>query len=165
MNISASPKVSVVIAFLNEEKFIGEAIESVLSQDYPNWELILVDDGSIDGSVAFTKKYAGKHPEKIFYYEHDGHANKGLSASRNAGIKIAKGKLIAFLDADDVWLKGKLSEQVYYFQKFPEIAMVAEASKYWYSWNTPVNTDNLIPIGATQDKIFQPSELFFIISS
>ena len=157
------PCVSVVIAFLNEEKFLGEAIESVLNQDYPNWELILVDDGSSDGSIALAKEYADKHPDIIFYYEHEGHANKGLSASRNAGIKLAKGKFLAFLDADDIWLKRKLSEQVFYFQKFPEIAMVAEASKYWNNWTTSTKKDKVIPIGAPQDKVYQQTELLFLL--
>ncbi len=104
--------VSVVISFLNEENFLTEAIDSVIKQDYPCWELLLVDDGSTDKSTGIAKIYAAQNPDKIKYLEHEGHLNKGLSASRNMGINQAKGELVALLDADDVWLPNKLSHQV-----------------------------------------------------
>ena len=154
-----TPLVSVVIAFLNEEKFLGEAIESVLRQDYTNWELLLVDDGSSDKSTQIARQYAANLPGSIRYIEHEGHLNRGLSASRNSGIRHAAGTLVAFLDADDVWLAGKLTDQVRLFEQHPHIAMVAEASAYWYSWHDPLKQDITIPVGAPQDQVYAPLQL------
>jgi len=155
------PLVSVVIAFLNEEQFLPEAVKSVLDQEYINWQLLLVDDGSTDSSTAIARKYALDFPGQIFYCEHEGHINKGLSASRNEGIRQSKGELVAFLDADDVWLPAKLAQQVAIFQRHPSIGMVAEASDYWYSWGDASKKDVPIPVGAPQDKVYQPTELFY----
>ncbi|MBX0332353.1 glycosyltransferase [Pontibacter sp. HSC-14F20] len=159
MHTNPTPLVSVITAFLNEEKFISEAIESVLQQEYTHWELILVDDGSTDHSTAMAQAYAARYPGKIFYHEHPEHINKGLSASRNAGIEQARGKLIAFLDGDDVWFPRKLSQQVALYQKEDGIAMVAEASLYWYSWEHPDQQDIPIPVGAPQDRAYAPGAL------
>lgn len=159
MHTSPTPLVSVITAFLNEEKFLGEAIDSVLQQDYMYWELILVDDGSTDQSTAMAQVYAALYPGKVFYHEHPGHINRGLSASRNTGIEHARGELIAFLDADDVWLPQKLSQQVALFRKEKGIAMVAEASFYWYSWEHSYQQDIPTPVGAPQDRTYAPGEL------
>jgi glycosyltransferase involved in cell wall biosynthesis len=94
------PLVSCVINFFNAEKFFQEAIESILAQTYNNGELLLVDDGSTDGSTAIAQKYAQNYPDKIFYLEHEHHQNKGTSAARNLGMKKAQGKYIAFLHAN-----------------------------------------------------------------
>src|SRR5713226_10047705 len=93
--------VSVIMIFLDEEKFIREAIESVFPQTYDNWELLLVDDGSTAGSTDIARRYAEQHPGKVRYLDHEGHRNRGMSASRNLGIRHARGDYIAFLDADD----------------------------------------------------------------
>src|SRR5437773_4242914 len=95
------PLVSVIIIFLNAEKFIEEAIESVLAQTYDHWELLLVDDGSIDSSTEIALRYAEQYPGKVNYLEHEGHQNRGMSASCNLGIRNTKGEYIAFLDVDD----------------------------------------------------------------
>lgn len=98
--------VSATIAFLNAEKFLAETIESVLAQTYPNWELWLVDDGSTDGSSQIARDYAARHADRIHYLEHPGHENRGKSASRNLGLRHARGRYVTWLDADDVWLPG-----------------------------------------------------------
>src|SRR2546428_8397128 len=128
------PLVSVIIIFLNAEKFIEEAIESVFAQTYNHWELLLVDDGSTDASTEVARRYAEQHPAKIHYLEHDGHQNRGMSASRNLGIRHAKGEYITFLDADDVWLPHKLARQVDLMALQPEAAMIYGAPQLWYSW-------------------------------
>jgi glycosyltransferase involved in cell wall biosynthesis len=154
-----SPLVSVIIPFLNEEDFLSEAIESVLSQKYTYWELILVDDGSTDKSTAIAKEYAKDSGNNIYYTEHDKHSNKGLSASRNQGIRQSRGELIAFLDADDVWLPDKLLNQAAIFYKYPDVSMVAEASLYWFSWRIPDKKDIPVTIGAPQNRAYRPMEL------
>lgn len=126
--------VSVIIPFLNAEKFFEEAIESVLAQNYTEWELILVDDGSTDRSTQIAKGYRDQYAGKVIYTEHDGHLNKGISASRNLGYRKARGKYIAMLDADDAWLKYKLEQQTEILTSYPEAGMVCGNTKYWYSW-------------------------------
>ena len=74
------PRVSSIISFLNEERFLQEAIESVFDQSFGDWELLLVDDGSIDGSTGIARRYAEMNPEKVRYLEHEGHRNRGTSA-------------------------------------------------------------------------------------
>jgi glycosyltransferase involved in cell wall biosynthesis len=163
MSDTVYPLVSVVIAFLNEERFLAEAIESVLSQDYHQWQLLLVDDGSTDRSTTIAKRYADAFTGKIIYCEHEGHINKGLSASRNYGIQQGLGELIAILDADDFWRPSKLSNQVKIFQKLSDISMVAEASLYWYSWEDTTKGDVIIPVGVPANKIYQPTELLTLL--
>src|SRR5215204_4174429 len=122
--MSKESVVSCIITFLNSEEFIGEAIESVLGQTYENVELLFVDDGSTDGSTQIALQYAERFPEKVRYLEHAGHENRGAAASRNLGIREARGEYIALLDSDDVWLKRKLEEQVGILQAHPEAGMV-----------------------------------------
>jgi glycosyltransferase involved in cell wall biosynthesis len=126
--------VSVIIIFLNEERFIQEAIESVFAQTYENWELLLVDDGSTDNSKRIACKCAENRSGKVRYLEHEGHRNRGMSASRNLGISHADGPYIGFLDADDVWLPKKVEEQVAVLDSDPEAGLVCGRSQWWYSW-------------------------------
>src|ERR1044072_153968 len=109
--MSGKVLVSIIIIFLNAEKFIEEAIESVLAQSYDEGELRRADGGSTDRSKEIAQRYARRYPEKVRYVEHEGHMNRGMSATRNLGIREARGELIAFLDADDVWLPEKLKEK------------------------------------------------------
>src|SRR5271154_2347778 len=108
---ATGPLVSTIIIFLNAEKFLAEAVESVLAQTYPTWELWLVDDGSTDDSSRIARDYATRHAARIHYLEHPGHENRGKSASRNLGLRHSRGSYVALLDADDVWLPGKLTNQ------------------------------------------------------
>ncbi|HEY0653435.1 MAG TPA: glycosyltransferase family 2 protein [Chryseosolibacter sp.] len=156
MNTQGSPLVSVVLCFYNEEKFIEEAIASVIAQDYPCWELILVDDGSSDNSTAIAKEYARRYYNRIFYVHHPGHCNEGLSASRNLGISKAKGEFVAFLDADDVWYHNKLSAQLNIFDSNPEATVLLEASEYWRSWSSPNEKDVIVTIGAPEGLYHAP---------
>ncbi|HUQ96894.1 MAG TPA: glycosyltransferase family 2 protein [Chitinophagaceae bacterium] len=157
-----NPLVSVIIPFFNEERFLEETVTSVLQQTYPHWEILLIDDGSSDNSTAIAKRFASAH-NNIFYVEHEGHANKGLSATRNAGIAQAKGSLVALLDADDIWLPEKLQKQVAVFQQHSDVALLCEASLYWYSWQHNDNEDVLIPIGASGNKTYTPPQLSLLL--
>jgi glycosyltransferase involved in cell wall biosynthesis len=136
-------KVSVIIIFLNAERFIQEAIDSVFAQNYETWELLLIDDGSIDGSTKLALEYAIQFPLKVYYLEHPGHRNLGMSASRNLGIRHANGRYVAFLDADDIWLPRKLEEQVAILESYPEAKMVYGIDQYWYSWSGKSEQDQL----------------------
>lgn len=132
--MNENPLVSVIIPFLNAEKYFREAIESVLAQTYTEWELILVDDGSTDGSTQIALDYKNRYEGRVIYTEHEGHLNKGISASRNLGFRSARGNYIAMLDADDAWTKYKLGQQMEIFQTYPDAGMVSGNTKYWYSW-------------------------------
>lgn len=129
------PLVSIIIIFLNAERFIEEAIESVFKQTYDNWELFLVDDGSTDGSTEIALKFTKQYSKTIYYLEHDRHENRGMSASRNLGINNSKGEYIAFLDSDDVWLPNKLERQIAILEDYPEVALVYGTAKIWRSWS------------------------------
>ena len=130
-----SPLVSVIIPVYNTDpRFLREAVDSVLQQTYPHWEILLVNDGSGESSTAAAREYAAAHPEKIFYLEHPGRLNRGIIASRRLGAARARGKYIAFLDADDVWLPKKLAEQVAILESRPEVGMLYGKTRYWHSW-------------------------------
>lgn len=131
----ADPLVSIIIIFLNEERFLEEAIASVFSQSHVRWELLLIDDGSTDASTRIARQCASEHPEHVRYLEHFGHENRGMSASRNLGLKHAHGDYVAFLDADDVWLPQKLEEQVALLQMHPDVGMTYGRTQYWHSWS------------------------------
>ena len=128
------PLVSVIVIFLNAADFLQEAVESVLAQTYEHWELLLVDDGSNDGSSEIAMSFALENSAQIKYLEHDGHQNLGMSAARNLGIRKAKGDYIAFLDADDYWLPNKLDVQTRILDSQPEAGMLFGSTKYWFSW-------------------------------
>jgi len=127
--------VSTTIAFLDAERFLAEAIESVLAQTYTNWELWLVDDGSSDGSSQLARDYAARHTNRIHYLEHPGHENRGKSASRNLGLRHARGRYVTWLDADDVWLPDRLASHVPLMEAHPEAAMVYGPTLVWFSWS------------------------------
>lgn len=102
------PLVSVIMPAYNSEKYIGKSIESVLAQDYEKFELIIVDDGSKDGSKSIVEQYA-KNDIRIKLLEQ---ANQGVSAARNKGLDTATGEYVAFLDSDDLWDADNLSVMV-----------------------------------------------------
>jgi len=144
--------VSAITIFLNEERFIKEAIESVLSQTYDHWELLLVDDGSTDRSTEIARWFAERYPSKVRYLEHHGHENRGMSASRNLGVRHAKGTHIAYLDGDDVWLPNKLERQVAILESQPEAVMVCAPLQSWYSWtgnSEDMQRDALYGVGSS----------------
>ena len=107
------PKVSVIIPTFNRLLMLKESVDSVLAQDLEDMELIVVDDGSTDGTADEMKRYGGR----VKLIQHS--QNKGVSAARNKGILHARGKYIAFLDSDDLWMKGKLKIQVAFLDDNP----------------------------------------------
>jgi len=158
----ATPLVSVVMPFLDGIRFLPEAVDSVVTQTYPEWELLLVDDGSTDGSSALARDYARGWPGRIRYLEHAGHANRGKSTSRNLGIAAARGDLLAFLDADDIFLPDKLTRQVDLLREHADAVMVFGNTEYWVSWDPDRlvwKRDRLGRLGVATDCVYQPPRL------
>lgn len=156
------PLVTVIIIFLNAVEFLAEAIESVLLQTYQNWELILVDDGSSDGSSGLALEYSHDHPRKIRYIDHQNHRNLGMSASRNAGLQKATGEFVAFLDADDVWLPHKLTDQVSILKRESRAAMCFGPTLVWHDWLGSTDTsshDWYTTHGPLVDTVIDPPRL------
>lgn len=112
---------SVVLANYNGVDYLGEAIRSVLAQEGVTVELILVDDGSTDGSLALMESMALQHPGAVRVLRHA--ANRGQGAGFNTGIAAARGAFISFLDSDDVWFPGKLRHVEEAFAKRPDAVM------------------------------------------
>jgi len=117
------PQVSVIIPTYNRGWIIKEAVDSVLAQDFKDFELIVVDDGSTDNTSDVLASYG--HHISVFSQR-----NKGVSAARNQGIAEASGKLIAFIDSDDLWMPKKLSAQVEFFNKTPD-ALICQTEELW----------------------------------
>ena len=157
--MSSKPLISSVIIFFNAQKFIREAIESVIAQTYDNWELLLVDDGSTDGSTQIALQYVEQHPRKVRYLEHVGHQNRGKEASRNLGISHAKGEYIGFLDADDVWLPHTLERQVAVIDSHPEAGMVYGSAHYWYGWTSNPDDSQRDFLHSVEEQGFEPDTL------
>jgi glycosyltransferase involved in cell wall biosynthesis len=152
------PLASVVLPFLNAERYLEEAVQSVRGQQLADWELILVDDGSTDRSTLIARDLAAQD-DRIRYVCHPGHENRGRSASRNLGVAHATAPYIAFLDADDASMPNKLAEQVDLLENMPDVAMVAGAILYWYSWD-PESTkaDRIVLTGGMADRHLDPPE-------
>lgn len=112
-----TPLVSVVIPVFNGERFLREAVQSVLDQGYSPLEIIIVDDGSTDGTATVARSL----PETVRYLHQ---TNQGPAAARNRGIEHAQGELIAFADADDLWPTSKLELQLPYLIKDPGVEVV-----------------------------------------
>jgi glycosyltransferase involved in cell wall biosynthesis len=156
----AAPRVSVITPFLNAGSFLAEAIESVRAQTLREWELLLVDDGSTDVSTAVARVYAERFPERIRYFEHPGHANRGKSVSRNLGIARARGEFVVFLDADDVLLPGKLERQVRLMALHPRVTMVYGNTEWWRSWDgSSRRRDRPQKLGVALDRTYSPPAL------
>lgn len=132
--MSGTPvRVSVIIPAYNAAETLRDAIDSVLAQTYPAYEIIVVDDGSRDATAELAQAY--REPVRLIRQ-----TNAGPAAARNAGIAAASGELIAFLDADDVWLPSKLGSQVAFLASHPHYAFVFTA---WHVWppDRPIEKD------------------------
>ena len=114
------PVVSVVMPAYNVSQYIGEAIESVQRQTFREWELLIIDDGSTDGTLAVAGRYAGRDPRITIIQQ----ANGGISAARNTALAHASGTVIAILDSDDVWLPQYVEEQLRILDAHPEVDIV-----------------------------------------
>ncbi len=126
--------VSIIIPAYNAERYLTEAIDSVLAQDYPHKQVIVVNDGSKDGTMDVLRSY-GDRIEVI------DQANAGPPRARNSGLNAARGEFIAFLDADDIWLPGKITAQVTHLQLHADVGTVFTK---WHVW--PPDADGIFRI-------------------
>lgn len=159
---TVSNLVSVIVSFLNGERFLAEAIESVCAQTYERWELLLIDDGSTDNSASIARGYSARLPDRIFCFQHPGNRHCGLPASRNLGLNKARGLYVALLDADDVWLSHKLEEQVAILEAHPTAALVYGRPTYWHSWSqdpADQGQDDAPELGVKPNSLISGKEL------
>jgi glycosyltransferase involved in cell wall biosynthesis len=120
-----TPLISCIVPAFNAERFLGEALDSILAQTWRPLEVIVVDDGSTDGTAGVAERYG----ERITYICQ---ANAGPAAARNRGLDAATGAYVAFLDADDVWHEEKLSRQMARFDARPELELcLAHIQNFW----------------------------------
>ena len=118
------PKISVIIPTYNAEKYINESIDSILSQTYKNFEILIIDDNSKDSTLEIIKKYQDK---RIKIIQGD---CKGLAAALNKGIREATGEYIARMDADDISLPERFEKQIKFLEKNPDISLVGSWQKH-----------------------------------
>ena len=119
------PLVSCIVPAFNGERFLAEAIESILAQSYSNVPIIVVDDGSTDA----TPQVAARFEDRITYVRQE---NAGPATARNRGLKEVEGEFIAFLDADDLWEENKLERQLARFRERPELSYsVTMTQNFW----------------------------------
>ncbi len=132
MNVTDTPRISVIIPTHNRCRLLARAVDSVLAQTYHGFELIVVDDGSTDETAALLARYGNRirvirQPDR-----------RGVSAARNLGIGQAAGRLIALLDSDDYWLPQKLARQVAFFEDNPH-AVICQTEEIWIRNGVRVN--------------------------
>jgi glycosyltransferase involved in cell wall biosynthesis len=152
--LSKNPTVSVIIPTHNRGWILREAIDSVLAQDYADYELIVVDDGSTDN----TREILEACGRDITVVQQ---SNRGVSAARNRGIAASRGQLLAFLDSDDLWLPQKLSRQVDFFKSNPA-ALICQTEETWVRNGVRVNPKRRHQKLA--GMIFEPSLALCLVS-
>jgi len=134
-----NPLVTVITPAFNRAEYITEAVESVLSQSYPHVQLVVVDDGSSDGTFEILQKFEAE--QKLELLSHANRQNKGQSSALNLGLRAAKGEYIVILDSDDYLHKDKIRDQVAYLETHPEFGMV-----YGQAMAVSENGQHLFPL-------------------
>jgi glycosyltransferase involved in cell wall biosynthesis len=133
--MNARPLVSVIMIFLDEARFLAEAIESVVHQQFLDWELLLVDDGSTDGSAEIAQRYA-RSDKRIHHLGPQADAPRGTGPSRNIGLAEACGDFVTFLDADDQWPNARVLQRlVRCLTANSPAAMAYGSATWWTSWS------------------------------
>ena len=135
-----TPKVSIIVPVYNAGRFLEQTLQSVIQQDFTDWELLLVNDCSTDNSVEIIHQHKEDRRIRLINLE----KNSGAAVARNQGIKMARGRFLAFLDSDDLWMPDKLSKQLDFMERgnygfsFTEIRMTDEEG-------TPISKVRFIP--------------------
>src|SRR3990172_5385939 len=130
--------VSVLMPFYNAERYVGEAIESILCQTFKEFELVAIDDGSTDRSLEVVRGYACRDTRIRCFSS----AHKGIAATRNETLSRANGKYIAVMDADDISLPERLAKQVAYLESHPECVLVGSWVQLMDSAGRPLRVVN-----------------------
>jgi teichuronic acid biosynthesis glycosyltransferase TuaG len=159
-NKIATPLVSIITPMYNAEKFIGYTVDSVLGQDYPHWEMIVVDNCSTDGSREIVRQYMARDSRirMIELPENSG----GPAHPRNVGLDNANGDLVAFLDSDDVWRKDKLRLQCEVMHRQPTLDLVYSRANLIDEDNRPVGIMGLGKLGGWKQRLLTVSQLNLI---
>jgi glycosyltransferase involved in cell wall biosynthesis len=122
--MSESPKVSICIPSYNHARFLPAAIESALAQTYRPLEVVIVDDGSTDESFKIAESYAAEYPTLVKVFTHEGHLNRGISATVNLGFEKASGVYYSGLPSDDILYPDKIERQVEFLEARPDVGFV-----------------------------------------
>lgn len=130
---SVAPEVSVIIPSYNCDRYLPEAVASVLQQTYSDWEILIIDDGSTDNTQQVIQPYASDRLRYVYQ------PNQGVSAARNHGIHLAQGVFIAFLDADDFFFPEKLAAQLDVFAQHPDLGIVHSGWRRVNAQGMPLN--------------------------
>lgn len=143
------PLVSIIMPLYNSERYLRETIESVFSQTYSSWELILIDDGSIDSTPSQAKEFCCLDSRCKYIHQ----KNQGQASARNAGLSMAKGDLVAFLDHDDYWLKDKLGISVEEFFKQKQDVLFTDA--YFFYQKEDLNSLSQLKRMGVMDYLYE----------
>lgn len=117
------PKVSVCIPSYNHARFLPETLDGVLAQTYQDFEVVVVDDGSADGSLDVLNSYAARHPDRVRVFTHPGRENRGISRTANLAFEMSRGAYWAGLTSDDIWQSDALETLVTRLDAHPEVGM------------------------------------------
>ena len=134
-----TPRISVIMIFYNSGRFIADSIASVAMQSRPDWELVLVDDGSSDDSTAIARAAAADDP-RIRYFEHAGHVNLGLAQTRNRGLAEARGEFVLYVDSDDILFPTALAELAAQFEREADLGLSCSATLFW-NWDEALSEE------------------------
>jgi glycosyltransferase involved in cell wall biosynthesis len=130
--MTANPLVSIIIPAFNSAPHIEETLQSVRAQTYPHFEVIIMDGGSTDATVAIAQAWAGGDPRFKWFRQSDrATCTPRVSAARNEAVDASTGELLAFLDADDIWFPEKLARQVELFRQHPAVGLTFTNYYYW----------------------------------
>ncbi|TDH28846.1 glycosyltransferase [Segetibacter sp. 3557_3] len=144
------PTISIIMPAYNSEKYLREAIDSILQQTFAGFELIIINDGSTDDTKQLINAYTDP---RIVYLEND--KNRGLIYTLNYGLSKANGRYIARMDADDICLPTRLEKQLRYFESRPEVAVVASTVNFINDSGKPAGIWNADRDNTTREKIKQ----------
>ncbi|MCB0209235.1 MAG: glycosyltransferase family 2 protein [Anaerolineae bacterium] len=139
--VNPNPSITLIVPVYNGEKYLAEAIASILSQSRPPQEIIIIDDGSTDNTAAVAKGFG----DRVRYYYQP---NQGAGAARNNGVTLAQGDALAFLDADDIWAEAKLAHQIQALAADPALDMVFGHVQQFHSPELPDEVKQQIKIPA-----------------
>ena len=151
--MSAKPSISVVLIVFNGENFLAEAIDSVVNQSLEDWELVVTDDGSTDGTSDILRRYQEQLGSKMIICRHPGGQNRGMSAARNLGVAHASSDVVTFLDHDDVLEPEKLHLHLEALKRHPDANYVLSPCMRWFSWNPDLGSDEVQDLGPPGDRM------------